>query len=52
MLSDHRRAADAVRELRLWLRWWNEIEKLVDEHPGPWLASVTRAGASIFERSR
>jgi hypothetical protein len=34
---------------RLWLRWWNEIEKLVDEHPGPWLASVTRAGASVFD---
>ena len=36
-------------QLRLWLRWWNEIEKLVDEQPGPWLASVTRAGAAIFD---
>lgn len=36
-------------QLRLWLRWWNEIEKLVAEHPGPWLASVTRAGVSIFD---
>jgi hypothetical protein len=32
-------------KLRLRLRWWNEIEKLVAEHPGPLLASVTRAGA-------
>lgn len=36
-------------QLRLWMRWWNEIEKLVAEHPGPWLASVTRVGASIFD---
>ncbi|WP_176921360.1 hypothetical protein [Pseudonocardia oroxyli] len=27
----------------------NEIEKLVTEHPGPWLASITRIGASIFD---
>jgi hypothetical protein len=37
------------QQLQLWLRWWNEIEKLADEEPGPWLASVTRAGAAIFD---
>lgn len=36
-------------QLRVWLRWWIEIEKLVDEHPGPWLASVSRAGVTIFD---
>ncbi|MGQ0479729.1 MAG: hypothetical protein ACT4O0_01670 [Pseudonocardia sp.] len=37
------------QQLQLWLRWWNEIEKLVAEEPGPWLAGVTRAGATIFD---
>jgi hypothetical protein len=36
-------------QLRLWLRYWSDIESLVEEEPGPWLASVTRAGVKIFE---
>lgn len=37
-------------QLRLWLRWWDDIEDLVEQEPGPWLASVNRAGATIFDR--
>lgn len=37
------------QQLQLWLRWWNEIEKLANDEPGPWLASVTRAGVTIFD---
>lgn len=36
-------------QLQLWLRYWSDIENLVEEEPGPWLASVTRAGVKIFE---
>ena len=36
-------------QLQLWLRHWSEIESLVEEEPGPWLASVTRVGVRIFE---
>jgi hypothetical protein len=36
-------------QLQLWLRYWSDIESLVEEEPGPWLASVTRAGVKIFE---
>ena len=32
---------DLFAQLRLWLRWWDAIEELVDGTPGPWLASVT-----------
>ena len=35
-------------QLRLWLRYWDDIEALVDTRPGPWLASVTRIGVRIF----
>ena len=36
-------------QLQLWLRFWSEIEDLVAQEPGPWLASVTRAGVRIFD---
>lgn len=36
-------------QLRLWLRHWSDIEKLVEQEPGPWLASVTRVGVHIFD---
>lgn len=36
-------------QLQLWLRYWSDIESLVEEEPGPWLASVTRIGVRIFE---
>ena len=36
-------------QLQLWLRFWSDIEGLVDREPGPWLASVTRAGVRIFD---
>lgn len=36
-------------QLRLWLRYWDDIETLVVDHPAPWLASVTRTGVRIFE---
>ena len=36
-------------QLRLWLRFWSDIEELVAQEPGPWLASVTRAGVRIFD---
>lgn len=38
-------------QLRLWLRWWDDVEALVEHEPGPWLAGVNRAGAKIFDRS-
>jgi hypothetical protein len=37
-------------QLQLWLRFWSDIEDLVAQEPGPWLASVTRAGVRIFDR--
>jgi hypothetical protein len=36
-------------QLRLWLRYWDDIENLVADHPAPWLASVTRSGVRIFD---
>jgi hypothetical protein len=36
-------------QLRLWLRAWDDIENLVQATPGPWLASVNRAGTRIFD---
>lgn len=36
-------------QLRLWLRYWDDIETLVAEQPAPWLASVTRNGVRIFD---
>jgi len=36
-------------QLRLWLRYWDDIENLVARQPAPWLASVTRAGVRIFD---
>lgn len=36
-------------QLRLWLRYWDEIETLVADQPAPWLASVTRSGVRIFD---
>jgi len=36
-------------QLRLWLRYWDDIEDLVAAHPSPWLASVTRAGVRVFD---
>ncbi|MCY7343483.1 MAG: hypothetical protein LH603_17040 [Pseudonocardia sp.] len=40
---------DLFSQLRLWLRYWDEIEALGAEQPAPWLASVTRNGARIFD---
>jgi PIN like domain len=40
---------DLFSQLRLWLRYWDDIEALVAEQPAPWLASVTRAGVRIFD---
>jgi hypothetical protein len=40
---------DLFAQLRLWLRYWDDIETLVAEHPAPWLASVTRIGVRIFD---
>ena len=37
------------RGYRFWLRYWDDIENLVADHPAPWLASVTRAGVRIFD---
>jgi len=39
---------DLFTQLRLWLRYWDDIETLVDTKPGPWLASVTRIGVRVF----
>jgi len=39
---------DLFTQLRLWLRYWDDIETLVDTRPGPWLASVTRNGVHVF----
>lgn len=36
-------------QLRLWLRYWDDIETLVIERPAPWLASVTRSGVHVFD---
>lgn len=36
-------------QLRLWLRYWDDIENLVAHQPAPWLASVTRAGVRVFD---
>ena len=36
-------------QLRLWLRYWDDIENLVADYQGAWLASVTRAGVRIFD---
>lgn len=35
------------QQLRLWLRWWNEVE--TSSPIGPWPAGVTRVGATIFD---
>lgn len=40
---------DLFEQLRLWLRYWDDIETLVAEQPPPWLASVTRAGVRVFD---
>jgi PIN like domain len=40
---------DLFQQLRLWLRFWDDIETLVAENPAPWLASVTRSGVRIFD---
>ena len=40
---------DLFAQLRLWLRYWDDIESLVTERPAPWLASVTRAGVRVFD---
>ena len=37
---------DLFTQLRL--RYWDDIETLVDTRPGPWLASVTRNGVHVF----
>ena len=37
-------------QLRLWLRWWDQIEELVTSEEPPWLASVTSTGVRIFDR--
>jgi hypothetical protein len=42
---------DLFTQLRLWLRYWDDIERLVDSTPGPWLASVNRAGVRVIARS-
>ncbi|MCD2187825.1 hypothetical protein [Actinomycetospora soli] len=40
-------------QLRVWLRWWDDIERLADTEPGPWLASVTASqGVRLFEQGR
>jgi hypothetical protein len=39
---------DLFTQLRLWLRYWDDIESLVATEAGPWLASVTRTGVRIF----
>jgi hypothetical protein len=36
-------------QLRLWLRYWDDIENLAADQPAPWLASVTRTGVRIFD---
>ncbi|BBG00345.1 MULTISPECIES: PIN-like domain-containing protein [Pseudonocardia] len=40
---------DLFSQLRLWLRYWDDIESLVIEQPAPWLASVTRTGVRVFD---
>lgn len=40
---------DLFGQLRLWLRYWDDIETLVADRPAPWLASVTRTGVRIFD---
>lgn len=37
-------------QLQLWLKWWAEMEALVELEPGPWLANVTKTRARIFAR--
>jgi PIN like domain len=37
-------------QLRLWLRHWDAIERLVLSEPAPWLASVTRNDVRLFDR--
>lgn len=41
---------DLFTQLRLWLRYWDDIEALVATQPSPRLASVTRTGVRIFAR--
>ena len=41
---------DLFDQLQLWLRYWPEIERLVADEPGPWLASVTRNGVRLFDK--
>lgn len=40
---------DLFSQLRLWLRYSDDIETLVAERPAPWLASVTRTGVRVFD---
>lgn len=40
---------DLFSQLRMWLRYWDDIEGLVAAEPAPWLASVTRTGVRIFD---
>jgi len=39
---------DLFTQLRLWLRYWDDVVTLVDTRPGPWLASATRNGVHVF----
>lgn len=41
---------DMFQQLRLWLRHWDDIERLVEEQAPPWLASVTATGVRVFDR--
>ncbi len=40
---------DLFSQLRLWLRYWDDIEAIVADQPAPWLASVTRIGVRVFD---
>jgi hypothetical protein len=39
-------------QLRLWLRHWDAIERLIADEPPPWLASVTKNEVRLFDRYR
>lgn len=36
-------------QLRLWLKYWNDIEALVKAQPPPWLARVNRSGVKVLD---
>lgn len=36
-------------QLRLWLRHWDAIERLIAAVPAPWLASVTKNEVRLFD---